>query len=323
MDWSALIQHCFDNREADIGAFVRRHLTGIDLGNLGELLRTEPLQSTVPTPPTSSNRLLAEGYASFQQRAKDRGRTTPERMGTIEAAVVIDGNFAPIELSQAALWRLKASVPRQSVWPPWAILLNGDNDQVKPYVLNDAWESFVDFPGSDMFPAVLDFWRIDTRGQFYLLRELFDDIPFKDHRPKPNTALDFAMQIKLVAEIISVAFAFAHAIGCEPKHAQLAFALRWRHLSGRVLWSWSEPSRGFVSAQKSVQDELTTTIIVPLETPTRDFAASRETSPPGFRAFRRYGVRYASLRANRSSNCRKEYLSSRSELRTCSISLRH
>src|SRR5262249_15544332 len=36
-DWDRLVQICFDNREADIGAFVRRHLTALNLNRLGTL----------------------------------------------------------------------------------------------------------------------------------------------------------------------------------------------------------------------------------------------------------------------------------------------
>ena len=44
-DWKDLIERCFDNREADIGRFVQRHLTQQNMKELGLLLaKTQNIQ---------------------------------------------------------------------------------------------------------------------------------------------------------------------------------------------------------------------------------------------------------------------------------------
>jgi hypothetical protein len=53
-DWREIIEICFDNREADIGRFLRRQLTGKDLPLLTSVLRdlltpNEPVQAVGPT----------------------------------------------------------------------------------------------------------------------------------------------------------------------------------------------------------------------------------------------------------------------------------
>ena len=60
-DWDRLVQICLDNREADIGAFVRRHLTGINLDQLGASFHWDD-----PYPPSVRER--------SRKRTLDRGR---------------------------------------------------------------------------------------------------------------------------------------------------------------------------------------------------------------------------------------------------------
>ena len=39
-DWAEIVEICFDNREADVGRFIRRHLAGLDISSLMKLFRT-------------------------------------------------------------------------------------------------------------------------------------------------------------------------------------------------------------------------------------------------------------------------------------------
>lgn len=53
-DWPEVMQICMDNREADIGRFVRRHLAGPDVATIIEAL--QPTQSAAAVGPTLSER---------------------------------------------------------------------------------------------------------------------------------------------------------------------------------------------------------------------------------------------------------------------------
>ena len=89
----------------------------------------------------------------------------------------------------------------------------------------------------------LDYWRIEPKGDFYLLTALEDDMPLPGPRPEPLTLLDFQLQISRIAEIISVALSFGRSMGCEPSKTSLSFSFRWSRLTGRSLTSWVEPIR--------------------------------------------------------------------------------
>jgi hypothetical protein len=51
-DWERVVKICLDNREADIDAFIRRHLSTLNLQQLGALLQTSG------PPPTPSERAM-------------------------------------------------------------------------------------------------------------------------------------------------------------------------------------------------------------------------------------------------------------------------
>ena len=49
-DWSRLMEFCFNNREADIGAFMRRQLSGLDILSASSALSEILGNATGPTP---------------------------------------------------------------------------------------------------------------------------------------------------------------------------------------------------------------------------------------------------------------------------------
>ena len=92
-DWERLMRICFDNREADIGAFVRRHLAGLDFQKLAALFG-----GTVQAVPTLIERvgeILNIGRARFDAVVNERNIKLPA-LGYREAAVLVDGKCHPI-----------------------------------------------------------------------------------------------------------------------------------------------------------------------------------------------------------------------------------
>jgi hypothetical protein len=69
------------------------------------------------------------------------------------------------------------------------------------------------------------------------------------------------------AEAIAVGLAFAKAMGCDPEKTQLAFAFKWSKLRGRRLCSWAHPGRYISGHRVAFQDEVTSFVYIPLETP--------------------------------------------------------
>ena len=70
-DWDRLIRICFDNREADIGAFMRRHLGDI-LVQIGTAVKTTSGAATQKSPEQAALDFLEIGRRQLESRWVDR-----------------------------------------------------------------------------------------------------------------------------------------------------------------------------------------------------------------------------------------------------------
>ena len=241
-DLDRLVRICFDNREADIGGFVRRHLAALDLDRLGPLFTG----LTGPKRLSSTDRakeLLDSGRARFRAALGERGVKLPS-IGFRESAVVIDGEFPEFSTTESFLQRLFVAQPQHTGWPAWTDSRQFQSESDRPRVYDEAWETLVVRLESKV--EHLDFWRINpAEGTFYLVTGLSDDLKVPVPKPEPGTQLDFLLQISRVAEVISIALSFARAMECEPSKTALQFTFRWSKLKGRHLTAWVQPQRSF------------------------------------------------------------------------------
>ncbi|MGO9470489.1 MAG: helix-turn-helix domain-containing protein [Isosphaeraceae bacterium] len=265
-DWDRLIQICLDNREADIGAFVRRHLAGLNLDRLGSLLSSVSASPQIPAT-ARSRAVLDEGRKRFLAAVQERGIPLPQT-GFREAAVVVDGDVPQHTATMSFLQKLFVAQPKHTGWPAWTDSRRLSRDTDHPYVYDRAWEALLVELGEGAFIIPhIDFWKIDPQGIFYQLNALEDDLPLPAARPQPRTQIDFLLQISRTAETISVALSFARSMGCDPVKTSLAFAFRWSGLKDRHLGSWVEPRRTLHAGGPARQDQIDTSVIVPLDTP--------------------------------------------------------
>ena len=264
-DLDKLVKTCFDNREADIGAFFRRHIGQFEeLGFFGGSPRPRD-----PTPIEQVKSFLDVGQEHFQAALKRYLQVLPSGKGTREAAIVIAGDLPAYVLNDKFLWQLQSQKPNHTGWTPWILTEGRLDDPTNAYIFDNGYERLMfDLKGSLGF-SFGDFWRIEQAGKFYHLRVIEDDTPgsMGQRKPEPGTQLDFLLQISKTAEIISIGLAFARALGCEEKDTSLAFAFRWNGLAGRQLTSWVDAGRAFRARGASQQDSITTDALVPLETP--------------------------------------------------------
>jgi Putative DNA-binding domain len=265
-DWDRLIQHCFDNREADIGAFVRRHLSASNLDRFGQFFSGSPGPSR-PNAIELAKKALDSGHNSFLNAMKERGVTVPQ-LGFREAAAVIEGQVPQQVATEGFLQKLFVSQPKHTGWPAWVDSRRLRDKADQPTVYDEGWETLLAATGhiTSGWPH-LDFWRIDPKGIFYLLTALEDDLQGPNQRPQPLTQLDFLLQISRVAEIISVALSFGRSMGCDPSKTAIGFAFRWSKLADRHLSSWAQPQRSVYSRGPARQNEVMTAVKVPLDTP--------------------------------------------------------
>ena len=219
-DINRLMKVCFDNREADIGAFIRRHLTGLTpevwRGALAALQ-----QSAHPTmtpdvialqqsaqPRITPDVILDDGYQRFVHAFSERGQQLPN-IGYWETAAVMDSLQNPCEASQELLYRLQAVRHDHSGWPPWTVIDNPAARDMNPRVVNGTWEALMVSLNDSTFGGMLDFWQINPMGRFYYVRALEDDLREKTHGVQPKTMLDFYLVVYRVTEAISAVLQFA------------------------------------------------------------------------------------------------------------------
>ena len=257
-DWDRLIKTCLDNREADIGAFFRRHL-GIS-ADIDTLRAAFSLPATLEERVT---RFLDEGRERYEVLNKESNH--PD-VGHVEIGIIIDGpRDQAFRADQSFLNRLQNHRPSHTGWPPFVYIHNSREPDLNPYVSDGAWEANMHSPPFGMGPSTLDFWRMYPDGRFYTLRALEDDMI--SDRVERFSRLDPILHLRRIAEAISVGLSFADAMGYELAETQVAFAFRWTRLSGRQLLPWANPDRLLRLAPTCVDDRAIETVFVPADTP--------------------------------------------------------
>lgn len=267
-DWSRLIEVCFDNREADIGRFMRRHLSGLKPELVREFVaaiakRIEPEASAEDL----LNQYLQEGNKQFNKVMAQRTASLPEH-GTWEVALLVMGDVPTHSANRQFLNLLDSSNPDYTGWPVWLDSRSFTDESARPYVLEGVWEAFITSVGSSgRADRKVDYIRLDPKGRFYLRRALQEDISGIPGSPTPLSVLDFVLPVIRTAEAIAVGIAFVKAMGCDPERTLLAFAFQWTRLRGRELVSWAQPGRYISPGRHAYQDDVTVFVSVPLETP--------------------------------------------------------
>lgn len=265
-DWPKIVEICFDNREADIGRFLRRHLSGVT----PEIMREFASSITEGTGPEYTTEDLVRRYLHkseerYKEVVKEKDVKLPEH-GSWEVALLIMGDIPEHKANKEFLNLLDSSNPNYTGWPVWLISSNFSDRTAHPYVVNGVWETLIVSINTDWIDHV-DFMILDPKGKFYLRRPLTDDIAGTDRSPAPLTELDFGLPIIRSAEAIAVGIVYAKAMGCNSENTLLAYAFRWKRLQGRELSYWAQPGRYISPERRAYQDEVEVSIIVPLETP--------------------------------------------------------
>ena len=241
-DYPELLNICFENREADIGRFLRRHLPGIGEHGVETLFgagRVDPTQRIRDR----AFELIENGPGAVVAAANQRD-VLPELSKvqdalTMRVGLVLDP-VKPDELpTNEFMNKVSASNPQYTGWPVWLDSRNFMRTEHGPYVWEGAWQALiVDLDGE--WSKHFEFLRFDPKGEFYLQRVMQDDL---SHKVTPGTAMDVEMVIYRVAEALAVGVSIARNLGWDPPDASAGFAFRWSGLSGRKLSSWVNPSR--------------------------------------------------------------------------------
>jgi hypothetical protein len=264
-DWGQIMDVCFENREADIGRFLRRHLSGVAPEAIRSLAGAlDEGSQPVPKPHELLFEILNQGNDRFLSLVNERKLELPAH-GCWEAGLLIVGSVPAHVANGGFLNLLDSSNPDYTGWPVWLVNNRSTEQDARPFVYDGAWEELlVHLAGG--WSDHIDFMRFDPRGRFYIRRAFQDDIGGSSRAPEPMKAFDFGLGILRTAETIAVGVAFAKAMGCKLDTTQLAFGFRWSKLQGRVLSSWAQPLR-YISPHDAYQDQVFSDITVPLDVP--------------------------------------------------------
>jgi hypothetical protein len=272
-DWPDLLETCLDNREANIGRFLRRHIASIDPVTFGDGLR-RIMSASQDVLESDSRAVLNAGRSAFERAIAGRQLQLPS-FGTYEVAASIRGNLPSIPLTDDLLMRIRNSNPRHSGWPPWVVLYGGDESN-HPYVYEAAWEALIWIPHSIIDRWSLDFWRFDPMGRLYLLRALDDDTRIDQGGAATGTVLDPRLLVIRLAEAVLVVRAFAKELAPRGDWS-VDVTCRWRGLTGRQLHVWSNPSVFFSGGQRAVQNEVSSSASFPGDAAPESIASAVES----------------------------------------------
>ena len=265
-DYRELLDICFENREADIGRFLRRHLSGIDGQTLATLMSTggsDPMQRLRD----GAFALIKNGTEAVETAAAHRGATSElqkvQDALTLRVGLVLDPPKPEQLPTKEFLNRISASNPQYTGVPVWLDSRNFIEMADRPYVSERVWQALiVDLDGG--WERLFEFVRFDPSGKFYLQRILQDDLSDK---VKPGVALDVELMIYRVAEVLAVGVSMARALGWNADDTG-NFAFQWTGLKGRTLSSWVNPLRWIrPPAGQSHSAEADAFVQVPVEIP--------------------------------------------------------
>jgi hypothetical protein len=293
-DLPDLVEVCFENREADIGRFLRRHLGSGDasamLAAIAASRSTDELSfvtGSTPTPaedealcglvgqPSRGSLLQNQAVAVihlgnelFQKALLERPLETPHAWVlsalTMRVGLVLDPRREASLPTQEFMNSIGAANPQYTGWPVWLDSRGFHEALDRPRVIDGAWQALI-FDLNGGWSQHFEFMRFDPNGAFFLRRAMQDDLT--DKIPRSET-LDVVLMIYRIAEVLAVGVSIAKGAGWTEAD-RAGFAFDWTGLAGRRLGAWANPLRSFGvgGGGLSAMNEAKSFVEVPLDTP--------------------------------------------------------
>lgn len=274
-DWREILDICFDNREANIGQFLRRHLSGFDIKALMQGVAQSALigsnTASLPMPSLHENAmaLLTKGAKAFQDALlsyKNDARVDEMASGlTWQVAIVVDPELRSRSMDQDFLGEVLGVNPQYTGWPLWIDSRRFEDKSERPIREKGCWRALV--VQSESWSSHLDFWQIES-SQFYLRRALQDDLTVK---VTPGTLLDPILVILRVAEAVAVGLTIIAKLSSggetDSNPRRVGFAFKWSKLKSRRLDTWANRTVAMIGSPQTHVDDIDTYVEVPSDTP--------------------------------------------------------
>ncbi len=268
-DWEEMMRLCFDNREADIGQFVRRHLS---LTSLPGLMEAFGLRQADETLRGRAMALLDQGRGHFEQAIADvaakPGHENAASWGSCEIALVVspaprDGT-TPLDSSFLSALYSAARSSRLAI-PPWHDGRTMMRQETQPYTKADAYQMLLDVPDSAY--GHFEFSRLDPKGLFYCRAALAEETRERRFHPQDTPTLDPGHAVSRVIEAFLTGAAFARSMQADEDSTVLGYAFRWNGLKGRKLYNWNQAMDYLSRIHVARGDDVSATFVeLPLNT---------------------------------------------------------
>jgi hypothetical protein len=266
-DWPDIVDVCFENRDADFGRFLRRHLGGDGAIRLSEALSAAlPRLNNQKSLEKSCMETLDQGKHRLLEQISKRRLTTEQesilKRGSWSVALVVDPPRDNALPTQEFFNTVSSANPRLTGWPAWLDSRGFRDKGANLVVADNGWEALIF--GSIWEPSIdhFDFYRFDPTGKFYLFRILQDDL---NSKITPGSVLDPILVVLRVAEVIAVGLSIVNMLGWD-EDSNLGFAFKWEGIGNRALSTWASPGV-YISTRHSHQESVSSFVEVPLSTP--------------------------------------------------------
>lgn len=265
-DWKDLLDICFDNREADIGRFLRKHLGGDLASRLRAFHQIDSTDShSIVSVRQKSFDVLTEGRKRLEEALLKRNDILANQqageLGSWSVGFTINPPTDTDDSSEQFLNIISSANPRYSGWPVWLDSRSFAEEKDRPRKRDGAWQSLILSAGRG-FGAHLDFYRMRESGEFYMWRVFQDDLTEK---VKPLTVFDPTLMIFRVIEVLVTGLAFARALKT-PEDGILGFAFRWEKLANREMDPWADRMVFIMGGRTSMDDTVESYVEIPVST---------------------------------------------------------
>ncbi len=261
-DLPDLLEVCFENREADVGRFIRRQLGGVNLKDFASILASNHLEGFENV---DEAKKYIDSYEEHKtQKIIDSGSDI-DGIGFWGCLLTSDHKLTH-ESPTEFLSILKYANPSLSGWPIWLVSSAFSEDIDRPKIIDGEWYQFINYlEKSEEFYRGLDYMRYSTQGRFYFSRTYQDDFANERYKVQRGTCLDLSLMIYRVSETLIVGLNFAKALDKELDSNNLYFNFHWNGLKGRKAVSWT--SIGFLFGRQACEvNEVKAFVSIPANT---------------------------------------------------------
>ncbi|WP_206034600.1 AlbA family DNA-binding domain-containing protein [Gluconobacter kondonii] len=230
-DWRQIMEICFNNREADLGGFIRRHLLSADFPRILQEIGLKPNEENPSSLENECRSFLSTCSEYMTDMEKKRQLNHfPKEFGWIQIGAVLSPPLNDILPDSNFLTRILSSVPSYS----HALWMDGRIDNQRPEFFDYGWNTLIDLPRHWDFR---EFSRLDPSGKFYIKRPISDDASARSRSLQAGMHFDIRANISIIAQYIASILVFSKVLTRNTHGYQIGLVVEYDGLKNRSLSS--------------------------------------------------------------------------------------